>query len=187
MSLLRIIAKPLPNEYPAYSAKYMDLLKNDGLVLYHLMNNFLEIRHNITQLSSDILHYRYAPEKWNIKETLVHMMDDERIYAYRALCFARGEKQKLPGFDQDSYDALSGASARSIQSIFAEYEAVRHATVAMFNAFTDEMLLRMGYSDENNSHRSVRAFVYHIAGHELRHWEIIKERYLERSASGGTY
>ena len=82
---------------------------------------------------------------------------------------------------------MSGASARSIQSIFAEYETVRHATVAMFNAFTDEMLLRAGYSDENDNHRTVRAFVYHIAGHELRHWEIIKERYLDRSAGNGTF
>ncbi|MEO5997112.1 MAG: DinB family protein [Chitinophagaceae bacterium] len=108
--------------------------------------------------------------------TLVHIIDDERIYAYRALRFARNEKINLPGFDQDIFALYSGADDRNLDNIFAEYETVRSATIALFNGLPEDSLDRMGTADENNS--SVRALIYHIAGHEVHHIEFIKENYL---------
>lgn len=109
---------------------------------------------------------------------LVHIVDDERIFSYRALRFARGEKQSLPGFDQDEYTRYSGANARDTDNIFAEYEAVRRATIALFDGLPEDSLMRMGIGSTTFHSATVRALVYHIAGHELRHFNIIKENYL---------
>ena len=123
------------------------------------------------------LLYRYAEGKWTIKEVLVHIIDDERIYAYRALRFARNDKTELPGFDQDPYAFYSNANVRSIESIIEEYEAVRMSTITLFNGFSDDVMLRSGVA--NNNEVTVRALGYHIAGHELHHLNILKNRYLK--------
>src|SRR5207253_10519819 len=107
---------------------------------------------------------------------LVHVIDDERIYAYRALRFARNDKTELPGFEQDAYALNSGANERSVKNILKELTSVRRATISLFDGLDDEALTREGVADGNKV--SVRALAYHIAGHELRHINIIKERYL---------
>ncbi|MHA4811069.1 DinB family protein [Flavitalea flava] len=178
MPSLRKISKPKEDEYPAYSSIYMDLVEDDGLVLAHLQENFLMIRNLVYSLPEEKLIYRYAPGKWTIKEILVHLIDDERIFVYRALRFARNDKTKLPGFDQDAFAAYSLADDRSLDSIFEEYVAVRNSTIAFFNGLPQESLMRRGIADGQLNERTVRAIVYHIAGHELRHLKIIKERYL---------
>ena len=103
-------------------------------------------------------------------------MDTERVSAYRALRIARNDKTPLPGFEQDDYAPFSNANERTIKSILDEYEALRNATLALANSFTQEDLLRVGTA--NNNAVSVRALIYHIAGHEQHHINIIKERYL---------
>ena len=103
------IRKPAANEYPSYAKMYIDLLPDDQLILDHLKENFAGVRKFILSLPPEKLNYRYKPGKWTIKEILVHIIDDERIYAYRAMCFARTEKTALPGFDQDEYAKYSGA------------------------------------------------------------------------------
>jgi len=103
-------------------------------------------------------------------------MDDERIYAYRAMCFARGEQTPLPGFEQDDYARNSGANERDIDNILEEYEAVRRSTIALFIGLPDSALIKTGIANNNNV--SVRALVYHLAGHELHHINLIKSRYL---------
>lgn len=108
----------------------------------------------------------------------MHIVDDERIFSYRALSFARNEKGSLPGFDQDDYAQWSGAIGRDLENIFEEYEAVRRATIALFNGLPRESLTRMGTGSSHEHKATVRALAYHIAGHELRHLNIIKERYL---------
>ncbi len=163
----------------------MELLKDDGLVLQYLKDNFIKIKEFIYSLPEDILYHRYAEGKWSIKEILVHIVDDERIFAYRALRYARFDKTPLHGFEQDDYAFYSGADERSLESIFAEYEAVRNATVTMFNAFPEDAFVRSGMSHGNINNRTVRALAYHIAGHELRHIKIIKERYLGMSTENG--
>jgi len=92
---LREIPKPKKDEYPPYSRIYMELLEDDGLVLEHLRANFAAIKKFIYSLPEEKLYYRYAEDKWSIKEVLVHIVDDERIFAYRALRYARFDKTEL--------------------------------------------------------------------------------------------
>ena len=173
---MRSIAKPQEGEFPRYANMYIRLMPDDGLLLKHLEDNFIATKELILSLNEEKLNYSYAANKWTIKEILVHIIDDERIYAYRALCFARNDKTELPGFEQDDYALYSRANERSIENIFEEYEALRNATIALFNGLPEDSLLRAGTA--NNNKATVRAMAYHIAGHELHHMNIIKEKYL---------
>lgn len=173
---MKVISKPLVGEFPAYASMYIDLLPDDGNVLLHLKENLDQTKALVLSLSEEKLLYRYAEDKWTIKEVLVHIIDDERIYAYRALRFARNDKTVLPGFEQDDFARNSGANDRSIENILEEYEAVRQATITLFNGLEDRALLRSGVA--NNNSVTVRALAYHIAGHELHHINIIHSRYL---------
>lgn len=174
---MRIIEKPGEEEFPGYAIMYIKLLPDDGLLLKHLAENFTKVKEFILSIPEEKLTYKYAKNKWTIKEILVHIIDDERIYAYRALCFARNEKAELPGFEQDDYVLFSNANDRTIENILQEYEAVRNATIALYEGFDEIALLREGIA--NNNKATVRALGYHIAGHELHHINIIKEKYLD--------
>ena len=173
---MKPIPKPTPDEYAPYAAVYVDLVPDDGDILQHLSDNFKAVQQLVGTLSEVQLLHRYAPGKWTIKEVLVHMVDDERIYACRAMCFARGEQQSLPGFEQEDYAANSGANERSMESIMEEYEAVRWSTIALFNSLTDEALARWG--NANGYMCTVRGLLYHLAGHELHHFGLIRSKYL---------
>jgi uncharacterized damage-inducible protein DinB len=175
---MRSIAFPEAGEYPAYAEMYMKLVPRDGRILEHLRDSLPELEASIRALPSAKLHHRYAEGKWSIKEILVHIVDDERIYAYRALCFARGEQQFLPGFDENAFAAASGAGARSLDSIFEEYAAVRAATLALFKGLPEEALTRMGTGSTREQRATVRALAHHIAGHERHHLNVIRARYL---------
>lgn len=174
----RLIQKPFPDEYPAYSEIYMELIPDDGLVLEHLKENLPKIKELIYSLPEEKLYYRYAPDKWSIKEILVHIIDDERIFSYRALRYARNDRTELHGFEQDDYAVVSKADERTLESIFYEYETVRNATISLFECLPENCFMRAGSSVGNINRRTVRALAYHIAGHEQRHINVIKERYL---------
>lgn len=118
----------------------------------------------------------YAEGKWTLKQVLGHLIDDERIFAYRALCVARGDTRPLPGFDEKEYVAGAGFEARSMESLIDEYRVVRRATIALFDSMTDEQWLRRGIV--NGYVASVRGLAFHIAGHELHHLRTVRERYL---------
>jgi len=171
----RIIERPQNWEYPAYAEIYMKWVPADGKLLQHLWENFLEMKQFVDQLPPDKLLYRYDEGKWTVKEVLVHIIDDERIYAYRALSFARHEQKPLPGFDQEDYANYSDANDRPIENIMDEYEAVRNATIALFNGLSDAALVRFGTANKNRA--TVRALGYHIAGHELHHLDILRSKY----------
>lgn len=173
---MKIIAKPLEGEYAPYTIMYIGLLPDDGLIVSHLRKNYRLTRDFILSLPEEKLSYRYADGKWTIKEILLHIIDDERIYAYRALRFARNDKTELPGFEQEDYASQSNANSRSVRSLLCELGTVRNATISLFTGLDDEALTRIGTA--NGNVMSVRAAAYHIAGHELRHINIIKERYL---------
>lgn len=173
---MKKIEKPKAGEYAPYTIMYIGLLPDDGLVLNHLHDNFETTKKFILSLPAEKLTYRYAEGKWTIKEILVHLSDDERIYAYRALRFARNDKTELPGFEQDDYARFSGANERGLDDILEELTTVRNATISLFNSFDNEALTRAGVA--NGNIMSVRAAAYHLAGHELHHVNIIKERYL---------
>jgi len=173
---MKRIAKPEPDEYAPYTIMYIGLLPDDGLILKHLYTNMVGTTKFLRSLPNEKLIYRYAKGKWTIKEILAHLIDDERIYAYRALRFARNDRTELPGFEQDNYALESKANIRTIESLLKEFAAVRRSTIALFDSFDGEVLERSGVASGNVM--SVRAAAYHIAGHELRHINIIKERYL---------
>jgi uncharacterized damage-inducible protein DinB len=159
----------------------MDLLEDDDNVLEHLWTNFLEIKEYIYSLPEEKLLERYAEDKWTIKEILVHIIDDERIFAYRALRNARNDSTPVHGFEQDDYANYSNANERSLESIFDEYESVRKSTITLFKYLPEESFMRKGGGIDDDGSivniRTVRGLAYHIAGHELRHFKIIKERY----------
>ena len=173
---MRNIPKPQAGEYPPYAIMYIDLVPDDGQVLQHMQDNLATMRQMFESLPEEKLTERFAEGEWTIKEILVHITDDERIYSYRALRFARGDSTELPGFEPDPYAEQSRANERSITDILDEHHAVRLATIALFNTFTDDMLTRTGVASEHRV--SVRALAHHIAGHELHHLNSIRENYL---------
>ena len=175
---MRTIPRPQPGEYPASAGMYIDLIAEDGGLLGHLARARGATTELVLALPEETLLHRYAPGKWTIKEVLVHIVDDERIYSYRALRFARGDVTPLPGFEQDPFAAASQANERPVTDILAEYAAVREATIALYRGLPEPALLRSGVADGKRT--TVRALGYHIAGHEAHHVRIIEQRYLGR-------
>lgn len=175
--MYRDIPKPQPDEHAAYTIMYYDLIPDDGRVLDHLATSVGALRALVAPMSPEKLSTPWKEGEWTIKEIILHIIDDERIFAYRALRFARGDDTDLPGFDQDTYVEPSRANERSIDSLFEEYESVRAGTLTLFASFDEEALLRKGTADGNPM--SVRAAAYHIAGHAKHHEVSIRENYGE--------
>lgn len=178
---MRRIERPKQDEYVPDVIKYIGLVPDDGLVLDHLHQNFEATRTLLRSLPEEKLLYRYAEGKWTIKEIVQHLTDDERIYAYRALRFARNDATELPGFDQDDYTRYATANQRPLDDLLSELGTVRAATLSLYDGFSDAALLRAGVASGN--FMSVRAIAYHLAGHELRHINIIRKRYLKSDVS----
>ncbi len=171
----RDIARPKVGEFPLYASMYIDLIPNEGQLLQHMVDNLEIVKQAINALPAEKLDVPHAEGEWTVKDILVHVIDDERIYAYRALRFARGDSTDLPGFDPDHFASTSNANQRTLNDIFAEYEAVRRSTILMLNSLDDEALICSGTA--NNNPVTVRALAYHIAGHELHHLYSIQEHY----------
>ena len=177
--MIKLIEFPSKSEYPIYAEMYMKLVNKDGSLIEQLKSSLKRTKTLINNLSNKELDYRYEKNKWSIKEVLVHIIDDERIYGYRALSFARNDKTNLPGFEQDDYNANSDTSGRTIENIMDEYESLRLSTIALFKGFSDKALKRLGIANGNQA--SVRALGYHILGHELHHIKVINNLYLKES------
>lgn len=173
---MKYIPKPKTGEYAPYTIMYIDLLPDDGLVLDHLQDNLETTIKFVRSLPEEKLTCRHAENEWTIKEILVHIIDDERIYCYRALRFARNDATELPGFEQDEYVPYSGANNRELEAILEELATVRRATISFFSSLDEEALKRVG--NGASKVMSVRAAAYHIAGHELHHINSIKENYI---------
>ena len=173
---MRLIKKPKDEEFSANEPILANLLPDDSLLLEHMIANLKSTKEFLLSLSDDKLMYRYAKDKWTIKEVLIHLVDMERIYTYRALRFARNDQTESPGFDDKHYVYHSGARDRDILSLLKELKAVRYSTIAMIEGLDEKALTRSGTIIGKPV--SVRALLYHIAGHELHHIRIIKERYL---------
>ncbi|MEN8143733.1 MAG: DinB family protein [Gemmatimonadota bacterium] len=118
----------------------------------------------------------YAPGKWTLKEILGHLVDDERIFSYRLLCVARGEQNELPGFDEEIYATSGAFEQRTLANLLSEYAAVRAATLALLEHLTGAAWTRRGRV--NGYTASARGLAFHIAGHELHHHRVIRERYV---------
>ncbi|MBT1685302.1 DinB family protein [Dawidia soli] len=131
----------------------------------------------VQSLPEDKGEYRYGPDKWTIKELLCHLVDAERIFTYRALRFARNDKTALHGFEENDYAPQANAHGRTLAQIAREAANLRQSTIDMFQSFTPEMLQRSGSA--NGKILSVFHLGYVIAGHEMHHYNILRERYLQ--------
>lgn len=162
------------DEYPAI---YTDYIEHVLGPVMDMLNKQLEgFPDFIRTIPEDKGEYTYAPEKWSIKEVLCHIVDTERIMAYRALRFARNDMTELSAFEQDIFVQNAQHNKRSFDSIIEEFIYLRHANLALFNTFTDIELDRKGMASGRLI--SVKAFLYVIAGHLTHHQLILKERYL---------
>ncbi|MBP9794276.1 MAG: DinB family protein [Flavobacterium sp.] len=164
-----------PTEYPVHYTSYVNEVKSLDVVEV-LEENLHDFVNFITTIPSDKHEYRYLPGKWTIKEIILHIVDAERIFAYRALRFARFDTTPLAGFEENDYVPISNANNRDIKSLLVEFVVVRKATIALFENFTDEMLLHKGIA--SNGEISVRALGFIISGHCMHHQNVIRERYL---------
>jgi hypothetical protein len=169
------LQKPAPNEYPAYFETYLKRLPHTDILalLAEQAETLLGQFENMAEADAE---KGYAEGKWSIKELLQHMLDTERILAYRALCFSRNENVMLPGFDEDEYARNSDANRRKLADIITEYRLQRKSTIALIKSFSPEMVNRSGKA--NNAVYNVRSLVWVIAAHENHHLHIIQTRYL---------
>lgn len=167
--------RPAPGEYDPFYQSYIDRVSNQPI-----MDAMEEQRHEIMgflgSLDKPTAEFRYEPEKWTIKEVLGHLVDTERIFATRALCFARREEKPLPSFEQDDYVREGCFERRSLGSLTREFEAVRRSTETLFGGFDESQWERSGVANEVQM--SVRAVGYIVVGHAAHHMSVIRERYL---------
>ncbi len=167
--------RPGPDEYAPYYAPYVARVP-DGDVLALLDAQPGEVRALLGGLSDERAGFRYAPDKWSVREVVGHVADAERIFAYRALRIARGDGTPLPGFEQNPYVAASGADARPLAELVAEFAAVRAASAALFHSLTPDAFTRMGTA--SGYAVSVRALLHIVIGHAEHHLAVLRERYL---------
>lgn len=176
MQTQHIITPPTPEEYGNNMASYVQQARTEDLI-EGLTASYVYITGMVQGLNEEQLLYRYAEGKWSIKQVMVHLIDAERIFSYRALRFARQDKTELPGFEENLYAQTAKADARDINSIIAEYTSLRTATIELFKSFDEEALQQKGIA--SGKEVSVRALGYIILGHEVHHQKIIRERYLK--------
>jgi hypothetical protein len=167
--------KPDESEFLPYYGKYIDLVAT-GDVLSTLATQMNETQALLHGLPAAVSTYRYAPGKWSVNEVIGHLIDSERIFAGRALRFARSDATPVPGFEQDDYVRNATFDAYPVTELASELEYVRRATISLFKHLDEAAWARRGVA--NNAEISVRALAYIIAGHELHHREILRTRYL---------
>lgn len=160
---------------PEFYHKYVRLVQSDDAVAA-LENNAAETLALLREIPGEKWSHRYAEGKWSIKEMVQHILDSERIFSYRALCIARGEKASLPGFDENTYAAASEAGKRSKEELVEEFETTRKATVLLFRSFSQDQLFSTGTA--NNKPIDVNSIGFITVGHLMHHLNILQERYL---------
>lgn len=170
-----MIGKPDVIEYLPYYEKYVSLVPEGDIprVLSGQIDDTLSLLRSIPEAQGG---FRYAAGKWSIKEVLGHMIDSERVFAYRALRFARNDRTPLPGYEQDDYIRNASFDDYPLGELAEEFESVRRASIFLFKHLKADAWMRKGLA--NDSETSVRALAYIIAGHELHHRGILQDKYL---------
>lgn len=170
--------RPQPGEFPDYSQVYIDCVKGDDIeaALSEQLQSTLKLLGGIDNNQAGT--FVYAPGKWTIKEVVGHISDTERIFAYRALRFARHDSTPLPGFDQDDYVPFARSTERSLADLLNEFSLVRQSTIALFRSISSDAWLIRGTA--NNQSTTVRGVGFQLAGHEGHHVNILRERYLPK-------
>lgn len=176
-----LLGRPQPGEYADYAQADIDLVQGDD-ILRILDRQMIESQRLLGAVSDRrAATLTYAPGKWTLKQVVGHLSDDERIFAYRALSVARNDPKPLPGFEEKDYVKHGGFETRRFEELLDELRVVREATIAFVRGLTPEAWLRKGFV--NGYPASVRGLAFHIAGHELHHLRIVKDKYLAEPAS----
>ena len=170
-----LIGRPDSTEYAEYYGRYVGLVPEDNLcaAMAEQSEATLDFLRAIPESSGDL---RYAPGKWSVKEVIGHMIDAERVFAHRAMWFARLDAQPLPGFDQDPWVNAATFGEQPLDELIAEFEHVRRGNLYFFKHLAPEAWLRRGTASDNEI--TVRALAYVMVGHERYHLEILRSRYL---------
>lgn len=155
---------------------YIDLIDEEAELVPSLEKNTEEITEFLKSIPSDRWIYRYKPEKWSVFEMIQHIIDTERIFQYRALCFARNEQNPLPGFDHDLYVLNSHPEKRKPSDLIEEFKSVRKSGIYLFKSFSETMLKTIGNMNDVNA--SPRGIGFIMIGHALHHKDILKNRYI---------
>jgi uncharacterized damage-inducible protein DinB len=167
--------RPTPDEYAPFFSGYVSQVP-DGDVIDALEQGRKDTKKLLGNLSEAQAAHCYAPGKWSVKGVVGHIADAERVFTYRALWFARGGKDPLPGWDENAWAQESHFDAQTLKDLLRNYDAVRDATLALVRAFPEEVWTRSGTA--NNKPVSVRGLIWVTAGHERHHLKILRERYL---------
>jgi uncharacterized damage-inducible protein DinB len=162
-------------EFLPYYARYVALVE-PGDVVTSLETQLADTVAVLDEFGEERAGHRYAPGKWSVREVVGHLVDAERVFAYRAMCAARGESAPLPSFDENAWVAASDCDRRTLGSLMGELTAVRRATVALYRHLDDAALARRVVA--SGAPVSARALAWIIAGHELHHRQLLRERYL---------
>ncbi len=167
--------RPLPTEFEGFYETYVNYIESTDICdfLFTQKASHISFYQSITE--EQWLH-RYAEDKWSIKDVLQHIIDAERVFVYRAMRISRNDQTELMGFDQDVFVDNANADQRSSQSLLAEYEQVRNASISLFANMTDEDCIRKGKA--SGFLFTPIGASYMIAGHDHHHMKIIKERYM---------
>ena len=168
------IERPAADEFAPYYAAYIaELPAGDVLsILEHDLTDILTLLRATPEAQGS---FRYAPDKWSVKDVVQHIIDCERIFAYRALRIARGDQTPLPGFSENDYATHAAVDSRTCADLTAELAAVRHATLALFRSFRLDVMTLRGTA--NNFPVTPRAAAYIAAGHARHHMNVLRERY----------
>lgn len=171
-----IIQKPNESEYHPFYANYVNGVETTDVAkfLEEQQSSFVRF---IRAIPQDRYNYAYAEGKWTIKQLVRHIIDAERMFAFRAMSIARGEQGMLPGFDEQGFVKRADDSQNTMDDLLNEFESLRDANNAMISNLTVQSTERIG--NANGSQVSVRAIIFIIAGHLAHHQNIISERYLE--------
>jgi hypothetical protein len=170
--------RPLEGEFAPYTKTDIDSVPGDDAVVALAAQERSTLGLLEPLEETKVRGLTYGPGKWTLKEVVGHLADDERIFTYRALCIARRDSLPLPGFDEKAYVEFAGFEDRALEHILNEYRAVRQASIALFSGLPPEAWLLRGSVNEYTA--SVRGLAFHIAGHELHHLRILREKYLPR-------
>jgi PAS domain-containing protein len=166
--------RPDASEYAPFYHGYITSVP-EGDVLDLLRSGGRELTDALGRIPEDRGGHRYAPEKWTIREVIGHLIDAERIFAYRALRFARDDRTQVPGFDENEYVKTAGSDERTIADLVRELAAVRESTALLFESLPEAAWRRTGIANGNPI--TVRALAYVVAGHSRHHLRILRERY----------
>ncbi len=166
---------PESSEYAHFYSTYVGLVEKTNIITT-LNTQMHEVFTLTNSVPGDKAYFKYAPDKWTLKEVLGHMIETERVFSYRAFAISRGDTQSLPGMDQNEYMKDNNYNSRTLANLSNEYLAVRVSTIHLLSAMTKAMIAKKG--NASGTDVTVRALAFIIAGHDIHHLNIIKEKYL---------